>query len=110
MRVMIMVTMMTEDNFNILSPAETERLAILAEEMGEALQVIGKILRHGYESVNPTLPENEQTTNREDLTYELGHVEYAISLMVAGKDIQREFIDTSRSEKVFTILEWIHHN
>ena len=34
--------------FNELSPAEVERLAILAEEMGEAIQVIGKVLRHGY--------------------------------------------------------------
>jgi hypothetical protein len=32
---------------NELSDAEVERLAILAEEMGEAQQCIGKILRHG---------------------------------------------------------------
>ena len=37
------------DNFNRLSPAEYERLAILAEEMGEAQQALGKIMRHGGE-------------------------------------------------------------
>lgn len=40
-------------NFNGLSPAETERLALLSEEMGEVQQAIGKILRHGYESIHP---------------------------------------------------------
>lgn len=34
--------------FNGLSPAEVERLALLAEECGEVIQTVGKILRHGY--------------------------------------------------------------
>jgi hypothetical protein len=37
-------------SFNQLTDAEAERLALLAEECGEVVQVIGKILRHGYES------------------------------------------------------------
>ncbi len=32
-------------HFNELTPAEAERLAYLAEECGEAIQIIGKILR-----------------------------------------------------------------
>jgi hypothetical protein len=36
-----------------LNPAQAERLAILAEECGEIVQVIGKILRHGFESTHP---------------------------------------------------------
>ena len=36
--------------FNKLSAAEAERLALLLEELGEAQQAIGKILRHGYEN------------------------------------------------------------
>lgn len=47
------------DFTNNLTAAEQERLAILAEEMGEALQIIGKIIRHGYESYNPTLVQNQ---------------------------------------------------
>jgi hypothetical protein len=49
------------DHFNRLTPAEAERLALLLEELGEAQQIIGKILRHGYESYHPDDPE---TTNR----------------------------------------------
>ena len=58
------------DNFNGLSPAEAERLAILAEEMGETIQEIGKILRHGYESRWP----DDAPTNREKLEVELGDI------------------------------------
>ena len=44
--------------FNELTPAEAGAiLRLLAEEMGEALQVVGKILRHGYESYHPSHPE-----------------------------------------------------
>src|SRR5579872_899269 len=36
-----------------LTPAQIERLALLAEECGEVMQAVSKILRHGYESRNP---------------------------------------------------------
>ena len=62
------------DHFNKLTPAEAERLAILAEECGEVIQVIGKILRHGYDSYHPdqqgTKPEL-RFTNRKALGAEL---------------------------------------
>lgn len=41
--------------FNALTPAEAERLFYLLEKLGEAQQAIGKILRHGYESYDPTV-------------------------------------------------------
>lgn len=47
--------------FNRLTPAEAERLALLAEECGEAIQAIGKILRHGYESNHPEFTETNRT-------------------------------------------------
>ena len=43
-------------HFNQLTPAEAERLALLLEELGEAQQAIGKILRHGYASTHPANP------------------------------------------------------
>ena len=41
------------EHFNRLSPAEDERLTVLAEECSEVIQAICKIQRHGYESFNP---------------------------------------------------------
>lgn len=40
-------------HFNRLTPAQAERLAMLAEECGEVIQIVGKILRHGYDSWHP---------------------------------------------------------
>lgn len=59
---------MTE-HFNQLSPAEAERLAMLSEEAGEIVQIVGKILRHGYDSYNPN--DQLQVTNHANLQNEL---------------------------------------
>ena len=49
--------------FNQLSDAQLERLYILSEELGEAQQAVGKILRHGYDSKHP----ETGITNKESL-------------------------------------------
>jgi hypothetical protein len=46
-----------------MAEAERERLAMLAEEAGEIVQIIGKILRHGYESYHPEDSEKSQTAS-----------------------------------------------
>lgn len=66
-------------HFNALSPAQAERLAILMEECGEVVQIIGKILRHGFESVSPYGHSSE--TNREALIRELFDVKAAAMLV-----------------------------
>ena len=38
--------------FNQLDCAAAERLAVLAEEAGEVVQAVTKILRHGYDRVH----------------------------------------------------------
>ena len=55
------------DHFNGLTPAQAERLAMLAEECGEVIQIIGKILRHGYANYHPDRPHitNKQLLQRE---------------------------------------------
>lgn len=69
---------MTEAHFNRLTPAEAERLAMLAEECAEVIQVVGKILRHGYERHHPNDPT---TTNRDLLTDELSDLWAVIEMM-----------------------------
>ncbi len=94
-------------NFNELTPAETERLATLAEEMGECIQIIGKILRHGYESRNPL--DEACLHNRAYLEKEIGDVELIIFLMAEANDINRNAVDRSRIEKGNKIVKWLHH-
>lgn len=61
---------MSDKPFNGLTPAQAERLAMLAEECGEVIQIVGKILRHGLDSHNPNAPQPSDT-NRVLLRREL---------------------------------------
>jgi len=84
-----------------LSSAEYERLAIIMEEMGEVIQIIGKVLRHGYDGHHPATP---LTTNRELLQVELGDVLAMISLMHEAGDIDDRKIELHAKAK-FARLE-----
>ena len=99
-------------HFNRLTPAELERLAILSEEMGEAQQIIGKVLRHGYESYNPTIPvpENENPIiNRWMLEKELGDIMWAMRAMCESRDINAERIEKRAQEKGPRAAKYLHH-
>lgn len=92
-----------------LTLAETERLALLLEEMGEAQQVIGKILRHGYESVNPDLPPPAGDTNRANLERELGDVLVAIDMLLDNDDILQWRLDDRKRVKAHKVRQWLHY-
>lgn len=79
---------------NNLSNAQLERLSILLEELGEVHQMIGKVLRFGYNSSHPDFPD---TNNRIELAKEIGHVERAISLLVLNRDIDESVVIRSAS-------------
>lgn len=98
---------MSEQNFNKLTPAETERLAILAEELSEAIQIVGKILRHGFDSYNPF--DKSKTENHILLSKELGHVQFAISQLTAAGDLSPHSIDHYRDCKREDIKAFLHH-
>lgn len=55
-------------HFNELSPEVAELLSILAEECGEVVQRIGKILRHGIQSTNPYKGTPNNVTLESELT------------------------------------------
>lgn len=76
---------MTEQHFNDLSPAEAERLAMLAEEAAEVVQMVGKVLRHGYDSFHPMNPDGPR--NRELLMKEIADFDAVKDLMYGAGDI-----------------------
>lgn len=96
---------MTE-HFNKLTEPELERLSLLAEECAEVIQVIGKILRHGYESYSPF--DEAMTSNRALLEKEVGHVQCAVALM-AVHDICGSKINNSAEEKAKSVRRYLHH-
>jgi hypothetical protein len=92
---------------NDLSKAELERLAVLSEELGEAQQCIGKIIRHGYESYNPVVDSG--MTNRRELERELGDIVYAIQMLEEAKDVSAAGVTHRRGVKEQSIKRWLHH-
>ena len=100
--------MASEAHFNKLTAGEDERLAFLTEELGETLQAIGKVQRHGYESKDPTLSE-PKPTNRCTLGQELGNVFAAVHLLVIAGDLDYATIEAWRDRKLASVGPWMHH-
>lgn len=93
------------EHFNKLTPAQLEALAILGEECGETMQVIGKIMRHGLESKNP----NTGYTNLDQLHREIGDI-LAILQILGDLDIVDAWtFNNSSREKLKRIGTNLHH-
>lgn len=76
-----------------LSKGETERLAMLAEEAGEVIQAVGKVLRHGYESYHPAdlykgIAQPGAESNRDRLYNELCDLLGVLKLMTSKQDLK----------------------
>ena len=93
------------EHFNRLTPAEAERLALLAEECGEVMQAIGKVLRHGYESRHP----DGGPTNREALERECGDVYHAIWRLIGAGDIDGNGMSQRADDKAKSVVRYLHH-
>lgn len=89
-----------------LTNAELERLAVLSEECGEVIQVIGKIIRHEYEAIGP---EGEKYDNRKALEEEIGHINFMVWLMIENSDVKQKRIDYSTQQKSSTIWKYLRH-
>lgn len=90
---------------NNLTNAQLERLAYLAEEMSEAGQIIGKIIRHGYDSFDPTIKQSP--TNRFMLMRELSDVLKAMEMLIDANDLYFYVINEFSAKK--SSSEYMHY-
>ena len=95
------------EHFNQLTPAQAELLALLAEECGECIQAIGKILRHGYASANPLLAS--PTNNADALAKEMGDVRAAMILLCDAGPVSKEQVHFNADLKLANVGRWLHH-
>lgn len=95
------------DFSNYLDDHEIERLAILAEEAGEFIQAIGKILRHGYDSFHPDKPLDGD--NRDHLCQELGDLRYIVNFMEHRGDFDGTTVDAYCSVAADKKPKYMHH-
>ena len=97
---------MSEKLFSNLSPGEIERLGLLAEEAAEVIQVVGKILRHGWDSTKPS----GGPTNRENLVTEFIDLSTVIGLCEGSGDFNISGVIAERSdEKIEKLKRYTHH-
>lgn len=71
------------DPFNRLTPAEVERLSMLAEEAAEVIRAVGKILRHGYFNCHP----DTGVTNHIMLAHEITDFQAVAAAMERAGDV-----------------------
>jgi NTP pyrophosphatase (non-canonical NTP hydrolase) len=92
---------------NGLIDSETERLAILAEECGEVVQSVGKVLRHGYSRCNPLA--SNPISNRDLLAKEIGDLCWIISLMLTRGDVAEGATLRRERLKGESAKPYLHH-
>ena len=93
-------------HFNGLTPAEAERLAMLAEECAEVIQAAGKILRNGYGSCHPDHP---RVTNRALLGREVTDL-LAVLYLMEGDFDTLPFEDSAEADNAaLRKLRFTHH-
>jgi hypothetical protein len=90
---------------NRVGEAEQERLGLFAEECGEALQIVGKILRHGLDSSHPEMP---LLSNKDLLEMEVGHIVAAFEILVACGTLNSLSIFREKVAKLEKLQSWLH--
>lgn len=96
------------EQFNELTPAQSERLYLVMEEAAEVIQMIGKILRHGYWSFNPYDPD--KVANRDLLAKELGDLMAVVELLTDTGDVDAEKVSQAKDLKPSKMYHYLHHN
>ena len=89
-----------------MTPAQHEALAILAEECGEVMQVIGKMLRHGIVVDHPTMGKWDNTR---ELMIEMADAVVAMTLVARELDLSVDQIECNLHTKVEALRKWTHN-
>jgi hypothetical protein len=93
-------------HINKLTAAEAERLALLAKEMGDVIQLVGNIFLNGYE--HESCAESD-STNRDFLEHHLGNVEHVIERLCNSKDIDADDLHAQSERYARTIGTFLNH-
>ena len=94
--------------FNRLEEDELERLAILSEDCAEVIQMVQKIIRHGYESTNPDVQHSP--SNRIFLSREVGQLRWIIDEIGFTNDIDQNEVKGAYDCRGRDIQQYLHHH
>ena len=90
---------------SVINDSCTEALAILGEECGEVVQVLGKISRHGINSCNP----HTKITNSRYLHVEAADVLLAVDLLLKLGVLSSEELDECYKLKLRKLQRSLHY-
>lgn len=85
--------------------SEVERLVLLAEEAGEVVQAVAKVLRHGYGSFHP----RRKVNNQESLSREIADFGAVVQMMVEAGDIDMGELRRMEKSKRKRVLKYTYH-
>ena len=88
-----------------LSPAQIERLALLAEECGEVVHAVGNVLRYGWQTHSPY----GGPTNRVLVERKVGSLRSVAGLMIEAGDLRRGDIKCWERKSRETACAWMRH-
>lgn len=95
------------NSYNKLTPKQTELLAGLNEELGEAIQELGKIGRHGLDSHRPSDPT--ATKNRDRLAFELADVFAMVDMCVDAGILNMDSLEQHKRARYEKFMLSAHH-
>ena len=95
--------------FSATTCAEAERLIKLMEECAEVIQICSKILRHGWDSRDPTVDPLVSVHNRRLLCDEVADVLAALEAIYRQGDIARELVNDLVPSRYRHALKYMHH-
>ena len=101
---------MATEHFNKLKEDELERLALLFEDCSEVIHAVGKIIRHGYPSVDPTKRGNQRISNREMLSREIGQLLWSLDQMAEQGDTQEWAVRDELYGRGRKASKYLHHH
>lgn len=91
----------------VVEDGRRERIALLVEECAEVIQVCGKILRHGLDSMGH--PDDlANPPNVELLEKELGHVQFALTLLSVNNEIDTVSVKLAMRSKALSVQKYLH--
>ena len=88
-----------------LTPAQIERLALIAEEAAEVIQAVNKIIRHGYQSHHPA----SRQRNKANLEHEIGDLLAVCRYAAECGDFSQEEAIAHGEGKMQRCAPYLHH-
>lgn len=101
-------------HFNKLTPRDQEALVLLVEEAAETVMAVAKALRHGLNSMHPSIrpdniTEHHIPDNRYDIAREAGQFVGVLAHAINLGILDEKMVNEASEEKMRNSAPYLHH-